>query len=169
MNKADICEKLKQNAAIFESLLGGLSNEEILWKPKPEKWCLLEVVCHLLDEEREDFRARIKHILDSPNNEMPKIAPQDWVIERRYLEQDFDAVKENFLQERESSIEYLNGLTDADFEKTFVHPNLGKVSASMFLENWLMHDFIHIRQIINLTANFFRIKATQNLDYAGNW
>lgn len=169
MNSSLVIAKLNRNLPVFESLLTDLSTEEIVWKPKSDKWCLLEVICHLLDEESEDFRARIKHIAENPNNEMPKIAPNDWVSERNYLEQDFEEIKEKFFQERRNSIEYLNGLADADFETTFVHPHLGKVNAKMFLENWLMHDLIHIRQIVNLKANYFRSKTSQNLDYAGNW
>lgn len=29
--------------------------------PAPEKWCLLEIVFHLYDEEREEFRARVNY------------------------------------------------------------------------------------------------------------
>ncbi len=71
-----IIEELDKNRFVFENLLKNKNEEEYLWKPSPDKWCLLEIICHLYDEEREDFRARTKHTLETPNEPLPKIDPQ---------------------------------------------------------------------------------------------
>ncbi len=56
MNTKYIIDELKRNKIVFKDILEGLKKEVYLWKPNPEKWCVLEVVCHLYDEEREIFR-----------------------------------------------------------------------------------------------------------------
>ena len=47
-------------AAAYE----GLDEESARWRPGPARWSLLEILCHLLDEEREDFRRRIALLLE---------------------------------------------------------------------------------------------------------
>jgi uncharacterized damage-inducible protein DinB len=61
-----IFEKLDGNASTFKSLLENISEEQARWKPSSEKWSLLEVTNHIYDEEREDFRQRIKNVLENP-------------------------------------------------------------------------------------------------------
>jgi len=77
-------------------MLFGLTKEMYLWKPAPEKWCLLEIVCHLYDEEREDFRARTRHVLETPTDTLPPIDPQGWVGSRKYIHQDYPEVLNKF-------------------------------------------------------------------------
>ena len=154
---------------VFQELLRGLSPEQQRWKPAPEKWCTLEVVCHLHDEEREDFRARLKHVLETPDEPMPKIDPPGWVSERDYMEQDFIEALDRFLQERGSSIAWLRGLTDAPWSNAYMHPKVGPVSCDLLLVNWVAHDLHHFRQLNNLRYGHLASISTEPLDYAGNW
>jgi len=43
-----------------------INAELAVWKPAPGKWSILEVVNHLYDEEREDFRQRLELVLKDP-------------------------------------------------------------------------------------------------------
>ena len=90
MNLNAYLQQFSQNTVAFVSLLSGASDEEYLWRPAPGKWCLLEIVCHLCDEERDDFRARVRHVLETPDQPMPPIDPPGWVTERKYLAQNFE-------------------------------------------------------------------------------
>jgi len=100
----EIIKELARNKAVFQSLLEGIAPEEHLWKPGPEKWCLLEIVAHLYDEEREDFRARTRHTLETPDTPAPPIYPEAWVTERKYIERNYDVMVHKFLEQREVSI-----------------------------------------------------------------
>jgi hypothetical protein len=71
MNQDFIIKKSEANSETFKSLFTSLSKEEYLWKPQPEKWCLLEIACHLYSEERYDFRARLKNALGIPKEKTP--------------------------------------------------------------------------------------------------
>jgi len=50
-------------ANIFKGLTKDINTELAIWKPAPDKWSILEVVNHLYDEEREDFRQRLELVL----------------------------------------------------------------------------------------------------------
>src|SRR5262245_27943916 len=106
-NSTYIINELSRNRNIFSELLKRNSSEEYLWKQSPDKWCLLEIVCHLYDEEREDFRSRLKHVLETPSEQLPSIDPPAWVTERNYIGQNYDERLQVFLRERDNSIEWL--------------------------------------------------------------
>ncbi|MCB9184115.1 MAG: DinB family protein [Flavobacteriales bacterium] len=169
MDHAHLIHQLDRHAAVFEALFHGLTAAEARWKPAPEKWGLLEVVCHLRDEEREDFRARVNHILSTPEAPMPAINPVEWVTSRRYAEQDLSAVLKDFLAERRASVAWLRGLNDAPWTQAYQHPKVGPVRAQLILVNWVAHDLLHIRQINALRYGWLQSVSTEPLDYAGTW
>lgn len=169
MEHSSIVKDLSKNKDIFKSLLSGLSKDEILWKQTDEKWCLLEIICHLCDEEVEDFRTRTKHVLESRESGPHPIDPQGWVVKRDYINQDFDKKLEEFLLEREKSISWLNSLDSPNWENSYVHPELGTMTGWLFLTNWLAHDYLHIRQIMKLKFDYLKENSKESLSYAGNW
>ncbi len=130
---------------------------------------MLEIVCHLLDEERDDFKARVRHTLETPLLEMPKINPTGWVLERDYKSQNYEIVLKTFLNERRKSVIWLNKNIYADWENIHKHPTLGTMSAKQFLTNWLAHDYLHIRQINACQYSYLKEKMKEDIQYAGNW
>lgn len=165
----EIVNGLSQNRNVFKELLLGLSQETYLWKPSPEKWCLLEIVCHLFDEEREDFKARTKHILETPLQPLPSIDPQGWVESRNYIQQNYNNKLNAFLLEREQSVLWLQSLSFPKWDNAYEHYKFGKMTAKMFLSNWLAHDYLHIRQITKLKYDYLQHLTNEDLSYAGNW
>ncbi|WP_343487820.1 DinB family protein [Allomuricauda sp. d1] len=165
----EIISEFQRNKLTFENLLGELSNEIIRWRASAKRWCLLEIVCHLLDEEVEDFRARTKHALESPELPLKSINPVGWLQERNYLEQNFEETLKKFLFERQVSIEWLKSLENPNWENAIENADLGKISAKSFLFNWLAHDYHHIRQINAIKRDYLKFTSGDDLAYAGNW
>lgn len=168
MNHARIIENLDINSNVFASILTNTSKDAYLWKSEPGRWCLLEIVCHLFDEEREDFRGRVKHILKTPEQPLPMFDPLQWVKERNYMDQDFDKMVRKFLKERKSSIKWLKSLQKPPWENAYEHPKLGGLTAEHFLVNWLAHDYLHIRQIQKVQYQYLSFITGNDLSYAGN-
>ena len=169
METSFVVSQLQTNRSTFDSFLRDAPEAVQRWRPHPEHWCLLEIVCHLCDEERDDFRARVRSVLEDPERPLPPIDPQGWVDERRYLEQDFAAKLDAFLEERKASVRWLNGLADPAWENSYQHPKLGPLTARMFLASWLAHDYLHIRQIAKVKFLFLQANAGVSVDYAGKW
>ncbi len=164
-----IIDQLHEHRKVFHDLLNPVTEEEYLWKLQPGKWSMLEIICHLYDEEKEDFRTRVKCTLDTPEKAPPPIDPEAWVQERNYLEKDFQEMLKKFLHERDSSVIWLRSLTNPQWDNAYQHPELGPRSAHMYLTNWLAHDYLHIRQITRLKYDYLKTISGENLQYAGNW
>jgi hypothetical protein len=169
MNHIKIIQELSINSKVYNELLTGLNEDEYLWKSKPEKWCLLEIICHIKDEEQEDFRARTKHVLETPTEPLPSINPAGWVEERKYMQQNFADTLDTFLKEREQSIEWLKSLRSPKWNNTYNHPKFGQMTAKMFLSNWLAHDYLHTKQILKLKFDYLKQLTDETLTYAGDW
>jgi len=164
-----IIQSLENNIAVFNSILSGASEKLQVWRAAPEKWNLLEIVCHLYDEECDDFRTRLKSVLENPESEFPAIDPIAWVRERKYAKNDFTDKLDAFLDEREESIKWLRSLKNPQWENAYQHPKLGAMSGNLFLANWLEHDYLHMRQILNIKHEYLKSISGQKLNYAGNW
>lgn len=164
-----VLNELSRNKFVFRSLLENVDEKIINWKQSSEKWCLLEIICHLCDEEKEDFRARLESTLNNPNNEFTPIDPVGWVTLRKYSEENFDDKLNLFITERENSIKFLKNLNQPNWDNYYKHPKFGNMSAKMFFTNWLAHDYLHIRQIIKLKFDYLSKTTDEKLNYAGNW
>lgn len=169
MNTSYAIEELARNQTFFSVLLNGISKEEYLWRWQDDKWCLLEIVCHLYDEEREDFKLRTKSVLKDPAKPLPPIDPEALVMDRNYINQEYYKMLNKFLMERNDSIEWLESLQNPNWNNTYKHPKMGAVSASFFLNNWLAHDYLHMRQIIRIRFLYTQEVSGESLDYAGKW
>jgi len=169
MDESFIISRLAANRAVFEAMLRGVPEDLLRWRPRADHWCLLEIVCHLYDEEREDFRGRVRCVLEDPAKELPKIDPQGWVSSRKYMEEDYEAKLDAFLREREASIHWLEGLRAPKWENVYEHPKVGPMSARFLLANWLAHDYLHIRQITKVKYLYVQQESGEKVDYAGAW
>ncbi len=170
MTRPEIIYELKSNLTCFQSLFTAYSEVDkfILWKADQKKWCLLEILCHLIDEEREDFRTRFQFALSNLPGDPPSIDPTSWVISRNYQKQNYPEKCQEFFLERSRSIEYLENSMVYDGAAFFTHSKFGIMTADYILHNWLAHDYLHIKQIIKLRYDFLSQSGIQ-LDYAGNW
>lgn len=164
-----IIRELEINGKAIYELLHGVTPEQQLWRPAPDKWCLLEIVCHLYDEELDDFRARVNHVLTTPNEKLPASNPLAWSTERKYMDQDYQTTLAKFVHERKQSVAWLGGLQNAAWDNAYQHPTHGALKASMFLTNWPAHDYLHIRQIIRTKHLYLRHITGEDLGYAGDW
>lgn len=169
MNLDYVIDRMGANARVFESLTKDIDAEQARWKPAPEKWSILEVVNHLYDEEREDFRRRLELVLTDPALDWPPIAPQEWVTTRAYAERDFSESLNNFLTERQKSLVWLKSLTSPNLESRHER-EAGSLSAGDLLASWLAHDFLHIRQLTRLHWQYLTAIAIPfQTEYAGPW
>lgn len=154
---------------IIRALLNGITQEEAQVKPSAESWSILEVTCHLRDEEREDFGARLECILHRPGEAFVTIDPQSWVGERKYNEQNFEQAKDEFFSRRSQSLEWLTSLASIDWETSHTD-QYGSVTAGEMFASWIAHDNLHTRQLVELRRS--RIEAITKpypIGYAGEW
>jgi hypothetical protein len=169
MNFDKLYQELQYSTEMIRALLSGITQEEAQVKPSPESWSILEVVCHLYDEEREDFREHVDYILHRQNEEWHGIDPQGWVTERKYNDQDFAEMQKKFFSEREKSLDWLEELRNTNWEATYTSL-YGTTSAGEMFACWVAHDNLHVRQLVELRRlRLENMSKLYNLEYAGDW
>lgn len=161
--------ELARHVEAIRALVHGVPDEQARWKPGPDDWSILEVIHHLYDEEIEDFRAHLDHILHHADQPWPRIDPGGWVKERRYNEQDPAAVLTRFLAARQESLAWLAGLEAPDWNAAFAMP-WGSLTAGDMLASWVAHDLLHLRQLVELDYAWMQHTAAPfSVEYAGEW
>ena len=161
--------QMSNHAGTIHSLTLDISDEQACWKPDPQSWSILEVVNHLYDEEREDFRVRVDTILHHPDQPWPPIAPQGWVTERGYNQRDLAQSVQAFLEERRKSLTWLKGLGNPDWQAS-VTVSFGQFSAGDIFAAWVAHDLLHLRQLVELHwAYMLHAVEPYKVNYAGEW
>lgn len=161
--------ELEHGAKLIRQLMNGVSQEEARQRPAPESWSILEVVCHLHDEEREDFRAHLDLVLHHPQEAWGAIDPGSWVTQRKYNERDLNEMLEAFLAERQRSLDWLRGLDAPDWESEYSN-EYGSIRAGDVLCAWAAHDNLHIRQLVELRrSRLLKISEPFDVSYAGDW
>ena len=162
-------QELARGAEIVRALVAGITQTEARSRPAPEFWSVLEVVCHLYDEEREDFRQRLDIILHRPEEKWPPIDPVGWVTARKYNERDLAETLDNFMTERGKSLAWLRGLSVANWEAQYT-ARFGPIKAGDVLASWVAHDNLHMRQLVELKRNrVVSIAEPYDVRYAGDW
>jgi hypothetical protein len=169
MEIRNIASQMHANAQAIGALAAGCSDEQSRWKPDTASWSVLEVVNHLLDEEREDFRPRIDVVLHRPKEAWAPIDPQGWVAARGYNQRELEPSVQGFLKARISSLEWLLGLGEEDWTKEYQAP-FGTIRAGDLVAAWAAHDVLHMRQLVELKYAYLVLSMEPySLKYAGEW
>ena len=169
MELETVLSHMTSNAQVIRALVEDCSDHQARWKPEPTAWSVLEVINHLLDEEREDFRARIDLVLHRPEEGWFKIDPGRWVVERGYNQRELDASLNAFMAAREESLDWLRELASPDWEQGYDAP-FGPIRAGDFLAAWAAHDLLHTRQLVELRWAYQEVwLAPYDVRYAGVW
>src|SRR5215510_7021047 len=155
--------------AVLDALLSGLDDEAARTRPAPDEWSPVEIVCHLRDEETEDFGARVRVILEGAV-EFSKIDPERWAVERRYREASLPEALEAFRRRRQDSLQLLAAAASDALPLRASRPlgRLGPLSGLDLVAAWVAHDRIHLAQLAGtLARNWASRWAPLRSEYAG--
>jgi len=133
---------------MIRSLLAEVTEEDVRWKPSPERFSIGEVLAHLSHSEGHCYRARVDRFL---NEEMPEFDSDDASFHLDlYAAADPEDSFDHFEEQRETNIEFLRELTAQDGERRAKHKTAGEITLSHMLHEWALHDLGHVRQIAEL-------------------
>jgi DinB superfamily len=159
--------ELARFPTLLDAVVGGLTPERWRARPALDEWAAVEIVCHLRDEEAEDFGARVRVILESGARFAP-IDPEGWAIARRYHEADPAAALAAFREHRAASLALLATAIPDRFTASGESPSGLRLSGLDLLAAWVTHDGLHLRQLAGtLTREWADRWAPLRADYAG--
>lgn len=171
MNATALIARLERAPLVISNLVGMMSPEGARFSPPSGAWSVLEILCHLGDEEVEDFRTRLRLTLEDPTAEWPPIDPEGWARARRYKERDLHSALARFMKERLTSVVWLKSLRSPDWNAAAKRP-FGVMRAGDLLAAWAAHDALHIRQ---MAKRLYELAAEDGkpegfaVRYAGEW
>ena len=152
---------------VLDALLNDL--DPVSWRARPAaaEWAPVEIVCHLRDEETEDFGARLRVALAGGERFTP-IDPERWAIERRYLEDDGPRALATFRERRAASLDMLSTAAPSRLTTVVAHPRTGGLSGLDILAAWVEHDRLHLTQLGATLARLWASRwAPLHTQYAG--
>jgi hypothetical protein len=147
--------ELARLPAVLTPLVAGLDAGMWRQRPAPAEWSPIEIVCHLRDEEVEDFGARVRVIVEGGTAFSP-IDPESRAVQRRYVDANPAAAMAALGERRAASVAYLETVDPARLTRAIEHPRTGRLSGLDLLAAWVAHDRLHLAQ---LTATLARLWA----------
>ena len=139
---------LEATPGVLRGLMVELSEEDVRWKPAPDRFSVGEVLSHLSHSEGHCYRARVDRFLSEEN---PQFESDD---EQHHLElyrnMDPEDAFDHFEEQRETNIEALRDLPPGAGNRTAIHEKVGPITLAQMLNEWALHDLGHIRQIAEL-------------------
>ena len=153
--------------ATLDALLSDVDDDMWRARPAPDEWSPVEIVCHLRDEETEDFGARVRVVVEGGSAFAP-IDPERWAKERGYRDDDPRAALTTLKRRRRDTLAFLVLADPARLTRVVDQPKLGKMSGLDLVAAWVTHDRLHLAQ---LTATLAKLGAdrwpTLRTEYAG--
>src|SRR5437773_2763853 len=152
---------------ILDGLLGDLDAATWRGRPAPAEWSPLEIVCHLRDEEAEDFGARLRVVVEG-GTRFAAIDPELWVEQRAYRDTDPRAALATLAERRAANLAFLDGVPPDRLRHAVTHARLGALSGLELLAAWVTHDRLHLAQLAATLARLgARRWAALRAEYAG--
>jgi DinB superfamily len=159
--------ELTQLPEILNALLENLDEATARARPLPEEWAPVEIVCHLRDEETEDFAARLRVVLEGRTAFTP-IDPVGWVEQRGYQKADLRDALVSFRERRAASLVWLGDIVPAHLGRSVAHPAIGQLSGLDLLAAWVTHDRLHLAQLAGTLARLWSSRFVPlKAEYAG--
>ncbi len=153
---------------ILQSWLDQLPLDWILSSEGEDTWSPFDVVGHLIHGEKTDWIPRTEIILSE--GEGKKFEPFDrFAMFNESKGKTIHDLLSEFEDLRRQNIERLRSLhiTETDFDKTGVHPDLGVVTLRQLISTWVAHDLDHLGQIAGVMARQYKEEVGPWREYLG--
>ncbi len=172
MNATYCIESLVRFPDVLRAVINGVDNGTLGKRGGEDgkAWSIVEILCHLADEETEDFRVRLELTLTHPAATWPGIDPEGVAKSRDYQKQDPHEALDRFIAARVVNLRWLKSLDAPDWSIEHAHPRIGNISAGDLLASWAAHDLLHLRQITKrLFERVSESAQPYSTGYAGQW
>ncbi len=142
---------LLDSSLILSGLLSRLSESQWDERNDPDRFTPREVIAHLLDWE-PIFRQRMVSTLAEDGFVPTPYDEGERAVELSYETWDFQSSLDDFLTEREITVQWLRQVTPEEMLRCAQHPEWGPMSIQVQMQNLLGHDQYHAKQVLEYLA-----------------
>jgi len=140
-----LIERYRDGYRAVNEALQGISQKEIDARPAPDKWSAREIVHHLADSEMTSA-IRLRRLI-AENRPLIQGYDQDEFARRLYYDRPIDASLEAFRFARETTVQILERMTEAEWVREGSHSESGRYTVERWLEIYAQHAHNHADQI----------------------
>lgn len=133
----------------LKDAIAGLTDKDRLTRPAPGKWCIQEILCHLMDSEIIAV-GRMKLIIAQDNPFLPSFDQDKFAANLHYIALDPKIVVVAFGVLRETTGAVLAMIPDEHWERKGKHEERGETTLEDYLKHMVSHSEKHINQIIEI-------------------
>jgi hypothetical protein len=159
---------LQTTPSTLQAWLGKLPPEWVNASDGEGTWSPFDIVGHLIHGEKTDWIPRAEIILSE--REIRQFEPFDRFAMFVDSEgKDIQELLDTFADLRQQSLDRLRALqiSEADLDKTGVHPDFGTVTLRQLLATWVAHDLNHLEQIAGVMARQYRAEVGPWQEFLG--
>jgi uncharacterized damage-inducible protein DinB len=142
-------EVVAATSARLESLLKSLGPERAGRAPKPGKWSVREILCHLADCEMV-FAFRFRQTMAEDHHVIQPFDQEKWAAS--YAGYDAAEALAAFAAVRHWNLLFLRGAPADAYAKPVSHPERGQGTFQIVLETMAGHDLNHLGQIEEIAS-----------------
>jgi len=146
---APLISALETAPGVIIPLIREVPPEILKRRPAPAKWSAYEHAVHLSQSDVA-FRARLEHILSTPEPVIKTIYNSDEDEAGAMLEVDLDESLDRYVRERASLVKRLEMLSPDEWRKTAVHEAFDHYSVFIMFRHLLNHEMLHSYRIEEL-------------------
>ncbi len=114
-------------------------------------WCANEVIGHLIEAERRGFAWRLRSMLAEERPHLQTWVPPAVAAARRDDERAPEDLVAELTRLREENLAMIRSLGPAALARIGLHPQVGEVTVSEIVHEWVHHDREHLGQLLELT------------------
>jgi len=144
----EVADLLESSGHAFAATLDALTPELASWRPAPGEWCVNEVVCHVIEAEKNGFAGRIRIILGADEPDLPTWDRDRIIKDRDDCARDPKELKQELTEIRRESVKLVRSLRPEQMPRGGLHPQVGRLTVDELLHEWVHHDSNHLRQAL---------------------
>lgn len=146
-----LVERLARQAEDVRRLTSGLDDTQLATRTIPERWSLLELVCHMR-RVQQVFEGRLQAMLAEEEPALPAYSPDNDSEFERMAARPASEVRADFLRERDHFNARLRELSPAEWHRRGRHPAYPHYDVHFLVEYLAHHEAHHIYQLLERRA-----------------
>lgn len=141
--------RLKTQHEVIEVLIYGWNDDELRFRPIPDKWSVHENIAHLACYQPRVI-ARTNKILKEENPSFESYIPEEDPEFSKFLSMTFSELISNLKSSRIELVHLMSTLNDEQLKRTGTHTKFGKMNLIEWTEFFLLHEAHHLYTIFKL-------------------
>ncbi len=153
LNPSKALRTLRKTPTLLAALLRGASAAQLASATDgPGGWTVVDVIAHMRDLENA-YQDRVRLMLAQTHPTFVVVSNEELTAQNATLSRNVGDVVAEYTRRRQAFIALLEGLTDAQWQRTGVHPQQGEATVLDVAINTGLHDVDHLEQLARILAS----------------